>query len=136
MSATVNWHNPQKTALRFTLNGTLRLDELRAARLAGDQLLDTVAHPVVVVFDFRDASALAMGTLGRLKPEVDQPHHPNTAHLMIYIGLNHLLTTLWAIVKRLYPQLYAGREIRFVHTLEEADILIEKYGAAPDSFAF
>jgi hypothetical protein len=133
MPVTVEWHNPEKTALRFAFSGVLHLDELRRARLEGDLLLDTVTHSVVIVFDFRDVTRLAMGAFGKLQPALDQPHHRNTGQMMINVGLNQLLSMLGQIAKRLYPQVYAGRDMRFVRTLDEADRILQAYTANASS---
>jgi hypothetical protein len=129
MPVTVEWHNLEKTALRLTYAGILHSDDVRDAHVATNKLLETVSYPVVIVSDYRATTSTVIGTLGRIRPTMETPLHPNTARLTIYVGANSLITTLGKIVVRLYPARFAGRDVRIVRTLDEADRIIQEHVA-------
>jgi hypothetical protein len=127
MPATVDWHNPEKTALRLIYVGILNANDVFAAHKAAAQLLDTVNHPVILISDYQAATSTMMGTLGRVRSTMETPYHPNTATIIIYVGVNPLIAAIGKIVTRVYPARFAGRDIRIVQTLEEADRIIHEY---------
>src|SRR5689334_11568592 len=110
MPVTVDWHNPEKTALRMTFTGVLHPDESLVAHYTGNKMLDTVTYPVVMVFDYRATTAPVIGALGRAKPNVNSPIHPNASTLIIHVGANRLIRTVVKILMRLYPARFAGRD--------------------------
>jgi hypothetical protein len=129
MPFSMDWHNPEKTALRIAYSGTLDANDVFAAHHAAYQLLETVNYPVIIVSDYRAATSTVLGALGRTRPIMEMRYHPNTSKLIIYVGVNRLIATLGRIALRLYPARFAGRELHIVQTIEQVDLIIQKHTA-------
>ncbi|NDJ53917.1 MAG: hypothetical protein GYB68_12655 [Chloroflexi bacterium] len=125
MPITCEWDNAAHTVIRWTYASLWTIDDLLAADAIMNDLLESVDHPVGVLFTVMEDSELPKGILGRFNQFADTSglSHPNVA-MMIIVGLTGLPRRMADI----FSKLYRHRDIVVVDSVDEAyDLFKERH---------
>ena len=122
MSIQVDWHNDIQTAITICYQQPWDWAEFEAAREQLLILLDSLQHPVDLILDVRKAGPPPEGAILRFRKTL-QTDHPNTRQV-IFVGEQYLITSFLDIIFHIYGRFLPESRLRFVNSLEEAELLI------------
>ena len=128
MGIQVLWDNPEKTIIRYDFSDSWTWDEFYQVRVEGNNMAESVSHPVVALINLQGQVSLASGALvqgkriARTKPE--------NISMQVIVSTNGLIKSLFPVFTRLNPNL--ANSYRVVPTLEAARALAAELQTAPD----
>lgn len=128
MGIQVLWDNPEKTIIRYDFSDPWTWDEFYQVRVEGNNMAESVSHPVVALINLQGQVSLASGALvqgkriARTKPE--------NISMQVIVSTNGLIKSLFPVFARLNPNL--ANSYRVVPTLEAARALAAELQTAPD----
>lgn len=135
MSIQVTWHNDYQTAISVVYQRPWDWDQFDAAGAQVFTLLDSVQHPVDLVFDVRQAGVPPHGAFERFRNAL-QGDHANTRQV-IFVGEQFFITHFLDTLSKIYGRFSPASRLRFVDSWQEAELLIaqgrDNPPAAPDS---
>ncbi|MGB1288294.1 MAG: hypothetical protein ACPG7F_17295, partial [Aggregatilineales bacterium] len=117
MSIDVTWDTDAKTVLMVSYEKPWTWDEFNQAIDDVQMLLDSVNHPVHMIFDIRGAGFPPQGAMQRFR-RTTQINHPNV-DLLIYIApsmLARFIGTINTILGTVYDKAYSEPDFHFVKT--------------------
>ena len=124
MTITVSWGNEDKTIIALSYERPWNWVEFETAVGEMTALLDSVNHPVDMIFDIRRAGAPPRGALDRFK-KVAETNHPNAGWL-VFIDSGTVVMRFLDLLMKLYGLTGNVPKFQFVHSMEEAHTLIAK----------
>jgi hypothetical protein len=110
--ANIHWHDDTQRVLIIEYPPELHMDQVLDGIRRGFAMLDTVDHPVSVVYDFRVSGQPVDAFWGRLS-EIAELKHPRIAQ-SILVGVGGLLQSVAEIYSNLFEP------VRAFETMNEA----------------
>jgi hypothetical protein len=129
MGITIGWHNDDKNIILLTYTRPWDWTDFEAAAKEMIELLDSVNHPVDMIFDIRKAGAPPQGALKRFR-EVAETNHPN-GRWLVFVGGGSIVMRFLDLFTRLYGLTRNVPYFRFVYSMEEALKLIARRQTQP-----
>jgi hypothetical protein len=130
MPITIDWDNPEKTAVLITYHAPWTWKEFDVAVKQMVALFDTVQHKVDVIFDIRKGGFPPPDAMKRFKAaaEID---HPNGGQL-VYVApgmLAQFVKSIVQVLSRAFWGLGTFEDPKFVFTksMEEAHAYLDEY---------
>lgn len=126
MAMTVEWDNDAKTILCLCYEARWDWDDFTAAEAAMQRLLDSVDHPVDLIFDVSSGSFPPPGAMARFREVTDNPH-PNVRYL-VFVGpglVVRFLQSLIRIMNALYGDSFNIPPFSFTESMNEARLLLQ-----------
>jgi len=126
MPVQVVWDNDDHTIIRYTLDEDWTWEDMRAAVVISNKMLDGVDHKVHFIHDATAVTGLPSDMLSQLRTFIDK-EHPNTGQSVI-VGAKKsaviiLAQSLLAMIHRLYKKDWG---FMFADTLDEARGMLTK----------
>lgn len=126
MGVTIHWDNPEKTIIRYDFADPWTWEELVQVFIDDDALLDSVDHPVHLVFNAETMRTVPSRPLAVFRDLADEVK-PRTG-LLVIAGNNLWFQKLGEIFYNVYGVNLEGLPgIKTVSTLAEARALIANY---------
>lgn len=129
MGIQVLWDNPEKTIIRYDFSDPWTWDEFYQIRVEGNNMAESVSHPVVVLVNLQGQVSLASGALVQGKKIAKTK--PENISMQVIVSTNGLIKSLFPVFARLNPHL--ANSYRVVPTLEAARALAVELQHAQDS---
>ena len=117
MSISVSWDNPQKTVIRYLVEGEWGWDDLQAANGEMNKLLETINHQANILLVLHNTSLVPNEVFSRFKRSM-RTRHPRLGSVMVFVGAPRLVRMLTETFTRLYGR-RAGLVFEFAETEEE-----------------
>lgn len=119
MPVFVDWHDESKTAIHIAIQNPFTWDDIYRAIDAEFRLLDTVKHPVGIIFDGRDTRTLPPGMLPNVQSMLKRSHPNESIKVFVGTGVVYkLFYTLFSILAKQDQNL--TRDYRFTESLDQA----------------
>jgi hypothetical protein len=134
VAISVNWDNPEKTVLTYTIHGRWTWEELYAALDEGRNLMDLTSYPHVdFIVDMTDCNLLPANALSHFARMSSKPH-PKSGQ-MVMAGATTFVRALLNVLGRYQGTGVRAQAVMAVQTLDEARAVLEVYrgGNAPSS---
>jgi hypothetical protein len=126
MGIKVTWENTEKTVLVYKFDEQWSWEDFYTSKKAAYDLIDTVKHPVAVIFDTPPRLYIPPLMLTQSKSAVEKTH-ANTNIVIISVSNMYARTMLQMVIK-LSPR--AAKIMRLVPTIEEARTLAAQHLAS------
>lgn len=117
MPIETTWENNENRVIICAYSGRWSLDEFYQSVLTCNQLMDSVAYPVNVIFDMSKSISLPNGFMGAISSLSKKPH-PNLGTMAI-VGANKLVQIFNDLVIKVYKR-ELDRTTYMVRTREDA----------------
>ena len=124
MSVEVQWDNDDKTIIHMIYEGRWQWDDVRAAIMEMNQMIDSVHHPFVHIISDRGAAHWTPGNYANNMQEIMQLFHPRAGYRVLIVK-NPVAREMFYVFSAMVggiPYAY-----RFVNTLEEAREFLFRY---------
>jgi hypothetical protein len=134
MTITLKWDNPEETILIIQYEKPWTWAEFSRAYEDMFTYLNSVKHPVDMVFDIRNGGFPPPGAITRFR-QVGQTEHPNGRRLVFVAPklLSQFVNSTLDILKIAYLGAFQSPKFLFVTSLEEARILLSEQKAQKSS---
>jgi hypothetical protein len=120
MSVTIEWDNPQQTAIRWAFSGVWTWEEMNQVENTFRTLIDDAEQTVDIILDMTDSAFLPMKTVERLNEVISSVRH--TRGIIFIVGANTMIQLMFRAYGGLSESLtYA---YGFVDTIDEARDII------------
>ena len=90
-------------------------------------MMDTVDHKVHSIMDMRKTRNIPTNAFTQIKRAgVNDPGHPNHSRFTVFVGASLFAKALLSVIGRTYRTLNEYNDFRFVETVEQAHVLIDR----------
>jgi len=127
----ISWYDADKTILLCEVTERWSWDETYAVIHEMNRWCSAAQHGVYTIFHFHNKTALLPGgrtAIADIRKLIDN-EHPND-QLILFVGASALVTSLVNIAGQVYGMRSILARFRFVYSLEEALLKIERHKAA------
>jgi hypothetical protein len=124
----ISWYDAEKTILVCEVTERWSWDETYAVVGEMNRWCSTVQHGVYTIFHFQNKGVLLPGgktAIADIRKLIDT-EHPND-ELILFIGASALVNSLVNIAGQVYGMRNILNRFRFVYSMEEALIKIERH---------
>ncbi len=124
MAISIKWHNPEKTILMITFEGTWELADYSRMLDESRAMTNTIKHDFVTVVDMR-ASATPPSRLTSMSEKAADVEGTHLPLQNILIGMGRFMELMFNMLNRIYPK--SVKNTTAVATYEEALRLAQKH---------
>lgn len=125
VSIKIDWDNDNHSVVRLIMEGHWSWQEFYCANDQAWTLMDSVSHPVNLIFDLQQGDWIPRGILPERIHLIPVNTHPHYGGTTVYVGDADLTETLDGILSRAYARRCAKPVNYFVASLDHAyDILV------------
>jgi hypothetical protein len=120
MGVETQWHNPEHTIIEIKFSGRWTWDDLRAAKVVCEQLLDSVNYCVGIIINQGKANWIPGGYHANLR-EIIRPVHRNAGFIAI-VSSSTLVRELFQVFRALNG--HVKFKYGFAATIQEAQLIL------------
>lgn len=128
MHNSVRWITEEQNSLLYTMRGPWNWDAVNEMLIIGDELMDSVDHPVSVILDIHDVgNMLGPGFLVHSR-RIFSSVRPNCSGRLILMQPDSMLRSVHTLLERAFSPIFSQIYIQYAETLDHALLLLDMAG--------
>jgi len=114
------WTDDDHTIILFTFETDWTWQDFSAAGNLSMEMMSTVDHPVIQIFDMRNAHNIPRNTFSNGRQALGKKPHPNMTKVIV-VGMNGYFNAIFRAFEKMLPPSWIDKwSLTFVASLEEA----------------
>lgn len=118
MSIEVIWDNPQQTIVRFVYTDKWDWQTFREVVILGNEMMDTVAHPVISIVDMSSTFFIPPGSITHIRWAVEYSGNHNNSRKVVFVRASTLYQMIISALKQAYPNVDVAASFYYVDDLD------------------
>lgn len=119
----VTWTDENENIILFTFRPDWVWQDFTQAGLESIEMMQAAGHPVVQIFDMRNANNIPRNTFSQGREALNQKPHPNLEKVIV-VGMNGYFNAIFRAFEKMLPSTWIEKwNMTFVDSLEEAVVI-------------